>query len=407
MTKHLATCVAVLTIPVILFSCKEKNNRNGGTGSGEGSIPFEVSGKITGSDARMVYLEKMPAATMQRIVVDSAELGKDGSYKLKTKVGESMVFNLRLDQKPFPVASVVNDAKKITLNASYGQMQQGITEQYEVTGSAASQLMKEFVYGFSDELRKIYELGRHADSLQKTGAKENDLLPLLMQHQQLAAAAKAQFEKTMKASADPALSMFILGYYQSSANDPSLGLSGLPFEEVQQIVNEIAGKYPDHKGIAAVKSAMDIQAGMKQGTSWVGKEAPEITMPDVNGKEVKLSSFRGKYVLVDFWASWCGPCRQENPNLVNAYNKFKNKNFTILGVSLDRPGQKDKWLKAIKDDGLTWPQISDLQFWNSPVVATYGFDGIPFNVLLDPQGKVIAEGLRGSGLERKLSEVLP
>ena len=92
----------------------------------------------------------------------------------------------------------------------------------------------------------------------------------------------------------------------------------------------------------------------------IGKLAPDFAMPDPSGKEIKLSSFKGKYVLVDFWASWCGPCRQENPNVLRAYNKFKDKNFTILGVSLDRPGQKDKWLKAVKDDNLAWTQVSDL-----------------------------------------------
>ena len=111
-------------------------------------------------------------------------------------------------------------------------------------------------------------------------------------------------------------------------------------------------------------------------------------------------------VLVDFWASWCGPCRGENPNLVMAYNQFKGKNFTVLGVSLDRPGQKDKWLQAIKDDKLAWTHVSDLQEWRSAVIPLYGFDGIPFNVLIDPSGKVIAEGLRGSRLTQTLQEVL-
>ena len=140
--------------------------------------------------------------------------------------------------------------------------------------------------------------------------------------------------------------------------------------------------------------------------SWVGKVAPDFALPDVNGKEVRLSSFKGKYVLVDFWASWCRPCRAENPNVVSAYNQYKDKNFTVLGVSLDRPDGKADWVKAIKDDKLSWTHVSDLKFWESSVIPLYKFDGIPFNVLIDPEGKVIAEALRGPKLEAKLSEVL-
>jgi peroxiredoxin len=137
---------------------------------------------------------------------------------------------------------------------------------------------------------------------------------------------------------------------------------------------------------------------------WVGKQAPEISLPDTEGKVISLSSFRGKYVLVDFWASWCGPCRRENPNIVEAYNKFKESNFTILGVSLDK--NPEAWKKAIIDDNLSWTHISDLKYWQSEVVPLYGFQSIPFNVLVDPAGKVIAENLRGSALEDKLSEIL-
>ena len=133
-------------------------------------------------------------------------------------------------------------------------------------------------------------------------------------------------------------------------------------------------------------------------------EAPDFTLPDPNGKMISLKSFRGKYVLVDFWASWCGPCRQENPTVVAAFNRFKDKNFTVLGVSLD--DNKAKWLKAIQDDKLAWTHVSDLKQWESIVVSLYQFQGIPYNVLIDPDGKIIASELRGDDLEKMLASVL-
>ncbi|HVU94353.1 MAG TPA: TlpA disulfide reductase family protein [Puia sp.] len=141
------------------------------------------------------------------------------------------------------------------------------------------------------------------------------------------------------------------------------------------------------------------------GKTAIGKEAMDFTQNDTLGRPVKLSSFRGRWVLLDFWASWCGPCRAENPNLVRAYEKFHAKGFDILGVSLDRPEDKTNWLKAIHDDRLGWTQVSDLGFWNNAVAKEYGVTTIPRNFLIDPQGNIVAKNLGGEALEQKLAEI--
>ncbi len=137
-----------------------------------------------------------------------------------------------------------------------------------------------------------------------------------------------------------------------------------------------------------------------------GKQAPDFTAADTSGKNFTLSSLKGKYVLVDFWASWCVPCREENPNVVKAYQRFHNKNFEIVSVSLDRPGKHDDWTKAIQQDGLTWYHVSDLKYWNSDIAKLYAIRSIPQNFLIDPQGKIVAQQLRGEELVKVLEKLL-
>ena len=136
----------------------------------------------------------------------------------------------------------------------------------------------------------------------------------------------------------------------------------------------------------------------------VGSVAPDFTLPDVDGNPVSLSSFRGKYVLVDFWAAWCPDCRKENPNIVAAWEKYKDKNFAVLGVSLDR--KRDQWLAAIEKDNLTWTQVSDLKYWDSEAAVLYCIRWIPMSFLIDPEGKIVAIGLEGEELHNKLEELL-
>jgi peroxiredoxin len=367
---------------------------------------FEINGAITNSTTKMVYLEEVPAGGMQGMVVDSSIIGKDGRYKLKADAKEALIYNIRLDQNAYPVAAVINDVPKMTLDIGLSKENNQFAEKYEVKGSPASKQMKDFMYVFNNDLQKIYYLSRRADSLQQNNAPDTAIIPLIGEQQMLAEKLRNYSLASFKKANNPALIIFELGYYQSTSNNEGFGLKPLDNEQVSNIVNDAATKFPAHEGVGAIKKTLDDQMQKAIAANKIGKPAPDFSLPDVNGKEVKLSSFAGKYVLVDFWASWCKPCRMENPNVVDAYNKFRNKNFTILGVSLDKPGEKNNWVKAIYDDRLNWTQVSDLKYWESNIVSLYNINGIPYNVLVDPQGIVIAEDLRGRALEMKLEEVL-
>lgn len=391
----------LVLIATVLFACKRNESKN----------QFEVIGVIKNSKAKQVYLEEVPAGSSQGSIVDSSVISKDGNYKLMGAAKESVVYNLRLDQNNFPLAAVINDVPKITLNIELNKENDQFAEKYDVTGSPSSQEMKDFMYAFNNDLQKIYLLSREMDSLHKAGTPDSSMLGLDNQRAQLAEKIKDYSMKSLAGAKDPALFLFELGYYQSTANEAGFGLQALDIEEVDRLMGDAAKRFPSHQGLVAVKDKVSEQlATMKKSmeSKWVGKQAPDFSLPDPNGNMIKLSSYRGKYVLVDFWASWCMPCRGENPNVVKAYNRFKGKNFDILGVSLDNPGEKDEWLKAVMKDHLAWTQVSDLKGWESSVVPIFDFgqQGIPYNILLDPQGVVIGERLRGPALEAKLEEVL-
>lgn len=173
----------------------------------------------------------------------------------------------------------------------------------------------------------------------------------------------------------------------------------LPLNKIKEIRGKLA---PELAASPYVQSLDEIIKTLEK--VQIGSVAPDFSLPDSTGLSISLSSFKGKYVLIDFWASWCGPCRRENPNVVKAFNEFKDKNFTVLGISLDK--NKTAWLKAIQHDGLTWTHLSDLKYWDSAAAKLYGIRAIPSNVLIDPQGIIIGKDLREEELHTKLNEIL-
>jgi peroxiredoxin len=367
--------VLVSIVFIGMLSCNNKKDGNS----------FTVDGAVKNSTAKMIYLQESPAGSAP-VIIDSSQLQKDGSFKLSATGKEESIYSLRVNENPYPFAVLINDSKKITVHADL--MNQ--SEPYSVNGSKASQGIIDFDKSTMHQAKNIYDLGREIDSLLKIKSPDSIVNTPFSKYESATGELKNYTLRFIDDASSPVLALYALGNYQRLTQQ--LGLKPLNNMEVSEVVNKSSAKFPGSTAFNELKKNQRSQ------------QAPDFTLPDTTGTPVSLSSFKGKYVLVDFWASWCAPCRQENPNVVKAFNQFKDKNFTILGVSLDK--NKAAWLQAIKNDGLSWNHVSDLKYWESEAAALYDVRSIPYNVLIDPTGKIIGEDLRGKDLENTLQQVL-
>ena len=351
---------------------------------------YTISGTVNRPEIKTLYFTQSTFYdTNTKLNAQKIEV-LDGRFSIKGMIDE-----------PVPAfLSLFEDYKKIGTKPKEFILDKGIIS-IEITSDLASAVVKGskaqddlFQYNIEQNpySAKINEINIEAQRLSSSGISADSI---------------GQLFRIPFRDANRALTDFQLKFIQKNSSAfisllliPNIARSTNNYIEADSL---LASLQDNIESSATAKTIREYIISQKK-TS-VGALAPDFRLADTAGKKIALSALKGKYVLLDFWAAWCGPCRQENPNVVQAFKTYKNDGFTVFGVSLDK--EKKSWLKAIHDDNLQWQHVSDLKFWASEAAILYGITSIPRNFLLDPRGKIIGRDLRGQDLLDKLEELFP